>query len=841
MYEAEEKLRQLLLKQPTDEMRQIIFWYDENQSFVEEVDAYELDGLRLIKVTDQNLIWTKYQIEKAYPEESFLLYFDTGRPYDLENPLIDIYLYGQEFKMDAMATLLDEIGMNDRDSEQFFKDHAIFFQNKRRQKEFRDLVVTEPDLTYEKLSLAMFCVLAGVKELSFSILCEKLFLERAQDTNLGWNQIEKFANASEFWGMAEHKYHYTEAEPNMKDFLMSIFVTKLSAEFEGKIPANWEEWDMKPKNNSVVFLNRWMTHTSGKNEYIVVADYVAELLRIDKFLKRKPLEFVGKSDSFREIDSYLSESIAGSLCETSIQFGYLEQLILSRRNTFWQEEFTGIYRLLLAAVRLLKGVSDWEKHADNSDLEFLWHSYETHFFQVDQDYRHFYLEYDRLGNLSDVFHDLQDKIENFYRTGFLNSFSEKWSEAIGTQAKISLPGVLPQEAFYQNFVAPFVKEQKRIIVIVSDALRYEAALELTQELNDSHYYVVEPSVMAGVIPSYTALGMASLLPHDELVYNGKQILVDGQSSQGLENRSRILINKFGEGKANAFRASDILQATKAEMREAFVGGQVYYIYHDAIDATGDHAASEDRVFSAVELAKQELRKLADKLVNHISAANLILTADHGFIYTRDPLQKVDKLPVKWEESLANNRRFYLDYEEGHVEGMHTFEVTAVTKPKVFAHVPKGTMRLAISGSGDKFVHGGSLPQEMMIPVLKIKAERGRDTRKKVAIQLITEMNRITNIVTYLSFLQLQKVTHETLPRMVHAVFVDAEGNVITNEVIFQADSTSESPQERVMKEKFIFANKKYANMTEYYFIMKDAATGELLEKRQFTIDLFYVE
>ena len=96
-------------------------------------------------------------------------------------------------------------------------------------------------------------------------------------------------------------------------------------------------------------------------------------------------------------------------------------------------------------------------------------------------------------------------------------------------------------------------------------------------------------------------------------------------------------------------------------------------------------------------------------------------------------------------------------------------------------------------------------------------------------------------MTYLSFLQLQKVTHETLPRMVHAVFVDAEGNVITNEVIFQADSTSESPQERVMKEKFIFANKKYANMTEYYFIMKDAATGELLEKRQFTIDLFYVE
>lgn len=829
------------MKQPTDRRRRIIFWYDDSQSYRDEVDTYQLGGVLLLKVTDQNLIWTKYQIEKAHPEASFLLYFDTSRPYDIENPLIDIFLYGEEFKMDAMATLMDEIGMTDRDSEQFFKDHTGFFQNKRRQKEFRDLVVGEPALTFEKLSLAMFCVLAGVKELSFSVLCEKLFLETAQGTDTGWNQIAKFADAAEFWLLAERKYHYAAAEPNLRDFLLGVFVTKLSAELEGKIPANWGEWDMQPKNNSVVFLNRWMSHTSGKHDYAAVADYVSEELKIAKFLKRKPLEFAAQSDSFRAMDSYLTETIAATLCETTIPYGQLEQLILSRRNTFWQEEFAGIYRALLAAVRLLKGVAEWEKHAQTSELAFLWSAYETHFFQIDQDYRHFYREYDRLGNLPDVFHELQDKIENFYKNGFLNSFAAKWSEAVGDNRHIDLPGVTRQERFYQQFVEPFVREQKRIIVIVSDALRYEAGQELAQELNDSHYYVVDTTAMAGVIPSYTALGMASLLPHAEIVYNGKQLLVDGQSSQGLENRSRILTNKFGEGKANAFRASDILQATKAEMRDAFVGGQVYYIYHDAIDATGDHAASEDRVFVAVEAAKEELRKLADKLVNNVSAANLILTADHGFIYTRDPLQKVDKLPVKWEESLANNRRFYLDQDPAQVADMHTFAVTAVSEPEVFAHVPKGTMRLAISGSGDKFVHGGSLPQEMMVPVLKIKAERGRDTRKKVAVQLITEMNRITNIVTHLSFLQLQKVTHETLPRTVRAVFVDATGNLITNEVFFQADSMSESPQERVMKEKFIFANKKYANMAEYYFVMEDAATGELLEKRQFTIDLYYVE
>ncbi|MDE1549164.1 BREX-1 system phosphatase PglZ type A [Jeotgalibaca caeni] len=841
MYEAEAKLRLLLEKPMPEKSRRIIFWYDESQLYKEEVDAYEFEGVQLIKVTDSNFIWTKYQIEKAHPDASFLLYFDTGRPHDLQNPLIDIYLYGEEFKMDAMASLMDEIGMTNRESELFFQNHASFFQNKKRQKEFRDLVVHESNLTFDKLSLAMFCVLARVKELSFSVLCEQLFLEESQGRREGWTQIEKFASEAEFWEMAKQKYHYKQTTPTVREFLLSIFVTKLSVELEGKIPANWQAWDMEPKNNSVVFLNRWMNQTKGKEEYAVVADYVAVELQISKFLKRKPLEFVALSDAFRQMDEYLSEAIAETLLSTTVSYDALEKLILSRRNTFWQMEFKGAYQGLLAAVRLFKGVDNWEKQTVDTEQDFLWSGYKNHYFQIDQNYRYFYLAYDRLTNASDHYHHLQEKVENFYKNGFLNDFAEKWSEAIGYSPQIDIPETTKQTDFYQTYVAPFVKDQKRIIVIISDALRYEAGMELARELGDSHYYVVETEAMQGVIPSYTALGMASLLPKDELSYKGNQVLVDGQNSHGLENRRKILQKKFGEGQANAFRARDILQATKSEMREAFVGGQVYYIFHDAIDAMGDNASSEDRVFSAVETAKQELRNLADKLVNNISAANLLITADHGFLYTRDPLMKFDRLPAKMEQSLVNNRRFYLDQNSDEVEGMHTFEVGAVTSPNLFAHIPRGTMRLAISGSGDKFVHGGSLPQEIMVPVLKVKAERGRDTRTKVGVQLITELNRITNVVTHLSFLQLQKVTSTMLSRTVRAYFVDSEGKLVSNEVILLADSTSDSPNDRIIKEKFVFANREYRSMDEYYFVMEDEATGEVVEKRQFTIDLYYFE
>lgn len=840
LYEAEEKL-QKLLKEKKSSFRRIIFWYDESKMYQEEVENYQLETCKVIKVTDQNLVWTKHQIEKVYPCESFLLYFDTTRPHDLANPLIDIYLYGEEFKMDAMATLMDEIGMNDFDSELFFQQHTNFFQSKKRQKEFLELTRQEESLTIPDLFLAVYCVLARVKERSLSVLCEQLFWEESEGKIDTWKQIEKFSYPSNFWEMVEVKYHYQAATPSIQDFLMSLFVTKLSVELEGEIPANWNKWNLEPKNNSVVFLNRWMNHVSGKKSYTIVSEYVAKELKIPKFLKRKPIEFVIKSDSFREMDDYISETIAESICSPTVQYGQLEQTILSRRNSFWQDDYSITYQMLLAAVRLLKGITDWEKHTRTTDLDFLWSAYQTYFFQIDQYYRQFYVFYDQLEQTDEMFHALRDKIENYYKNGFLNDFSEKWSEAIGDSDQIRLSDTTKQNDFYKDYVEPFVKEQKRVFVIISDALRYEIGEELARELGDSHYYTVETKAMQGVVPSYTALGMASLLPHDHLSYKESQVLVDGQPAQGLENRSRILQSKFGEDKAKAFHARDILQMTKIEMREAFSGGLVFYIYHNSIDAMGDHAATEDRVFSGVELAKEEIRKLADKLVNNVSAANLIVTADHGFIYTRNPLLKVDKLSAPITQSIVNSRRFYVDDDPSQQEGTHTFKIDSIDSPKMFVHIPKGTMRLAISGSGDKFVHGGSLPQEIMIPVLKIKAEMGRDMRKKVGIQLISELNRITNVVTYLSFLQVQKVTHDTLPRTVRAYFADAEDNLISNEVFLRAESTSDSPQERILKEKFIFANKEYHSLAEYYFIMEDDSTKEIVEKRQFTIDLFYIE
>jgi PglZ domain len=91
-------------------------------------------------------------------------------------------------------------------------------------------------------------------------------------------------------------------------------------------------------------------------------------------------------------------------------------------------------------------------------------------------------------------------------------------------------------SIYDRHVRPWIEEadSRRAFVIISDAFRYEAAQELTAELNGKYRFGAVLSSQLGVLPSYTALGMASLLPHKSLSYKGADVLVDGHASAAGE-------------------------------------------------------------------------------------------------------------------------------------------------------------------------------------------------------------------------------------------------------------------------------------------------------------------
>jgi hypothetical protein len=54
------------------------------------------------------------------------------------------------------------------------------------------------------------------------------------------------------------------------------------------------------------------------------------------------------------------------------------------------------------------------------------------------------------------------------------------------------------------------------------------------------------------------------------------------------------------GRVTIITYDQLIELNRSELRDRMKGKQVVYIYHNEIDAKGDHAATEKEVFSAVE-------------------------------------------------------------------------------------------------------------------------------------------------------------------------------------------------------------------------------------------------
>jgi hypothetical protein len=109
--------------------------------------------------------------------------------------------------------------------------------------------------------------------------------------------------------------------------------------------------------------------------------------------------------------------------------------------------------------------------------------------------------------------------EDCYSGWFMDQLSLKWGAFLegndGLLNKWKLPSINNQYNFY-NLEIKHLLKKSRIFVIVSDAFRYEVAQELEQIFNGTYRMQAELKPMLGVLPGYTALGMASLLPYKKL-------------------------------------------------------------------------------------------------------------------------------------------------------------------------------------------------------------------------------------------------------------------------------------------------------------------------------------
>ena len=217
----------------------------------------------------------------------------------------------------------------------------------------------------------------------------------------------------------------------------------------------------------------------------------------------------------------------------------------------------------------------------------------------------------------------------------------------------------------------------------------------------------------------------------------------------------------------------------------------HHIFHNVIDKTGHAAGTEAKTFDAVEQAFGELDLIIKKVAN-INGSNMLLTADHGFLFQQDEVATDDAtaLPPAREWTFRD-RRFVICRDISPGAKVKVFDTAAlgvggdwsVAFPLSLGHFP-------LQGSGMKYVHGGISLQEVVLPVVKIHKARTDDTGR-VEVELLRVPAKITTGQLSIALFQDRPALAKVLPRTLR-VGVFAKDGTSLSEIKTQTFDSKET-------------------------------------------------
>jgi hypothetical protein len=340
----------------------------------------------------------------------------------------------------------------------------------------------------------------------------------------------------------------------------------------------------------------------------------------------------------------------------------------------------------------------------------------------------------------------------------------EWTRCIKDAGGMKEVHLLRQSDFYEERIKPI---QKKVVVIVSDALRYEVAQELIGELAKSrHIANLKPAL--AMLPSETKYCKPSLLPHHELKLYGQgdkqDMAVDNHILDTTEKRSEHL-QRFRDG-AICVPFETVAEYNQDKNREIFKHSLVY-IFHDIIDKTG-HDGNAKQVVQSCHEAITELATMIPKIHASYNVTEVYVTSDHGFLFNDIVFAEKDKHKIS-EETLERSSRYYLTNSDKEVSGIVKFpldEVSAmVNSADVFVAVPQGTNRLAASSGGYMFTHGGASMQELIIPVITSRQER-TDSKQPVNVMVLDRKLSMQASRLRFKLLQTEAVSMDMKERLI---------------------------------------------------------------------------
>ena len=828
----------------------IVFWHDDGGEFKDTLPELDLGDVSVIHVDDTPTLEIKIKLELEDLTGKYLLYSAKPQLSPDNDWLLSLRLHSKPFYADLASMSLQELGLDEAALREHMKERLPFLKSRNRLDALKKLI--DPKDNELTVDTKMIAVLAGTGQaelfdILLKIFSEDSFLKELNDEHSSvYKDICKFKLESSFWRLINDKFSYPKDKPKLKDILINLFVTDFVDSIKTSTPASLSHFLIENKtsrNNATVFLSLWRNSVAYYTSYDKIATQLAHELNISKTIDNLEQDAISGCMTFESVEKRLLTILRDDLAQgVFIKPDELRKLIRKRREGHWanpsfknNHDNENIYSVGYEALEHASEILGFRKLHDDvisfDSVESAYKSYIEKYFLMDKRYRLFH-EAARLLEKWDFLKNLIPVIEKCYCNWYLDQLATSWGSVIKSSSsnfldKWKILEIRNQYNFYTRYVKPQLSGSRtRVYVIISDALRYEAAEELCSSLNTKYRFSASLESMLGVLPSYTALGMAALSPHEKISFkqdSAYSVLVDGEPFASNEDRSKLLSKYEGI----AVKSTELSSMKQDEGREFLKNHRLIYIYHNSIDAAGDHAASESNTFESVRKAINDLSNLVNQIINNFNGTHIFVTSDHGFLYQESPTSNNHKteISVKSTSLIKSRKRYVLGNDLGTTSDAWTGNTskTAGTDMGLDFWIPKGRNLFNLVG-GSRYVHGGGMPQEIVIPVIHVKAVKGSEASntaiKKVSVMLLTEFNKMVTNVQKIEFIQTEAVSDRRKPNVLRVSLRDGD-KLISNEQTLTFDSSSSNLDERKRNATIRIISGDYDPKKEYRLTVRD--------------------
>lgn len=786
-----------------------LFWEDESGEYAETVASLDLDGGAILDATGAELA-CKRTILRERPAHDLVVYRSGAKPRFQDDFLYDIKLAATPFTCKMEGIWASECGVP-MALAGVLAEYGRFFNSKERRKALAASVLSKTDDRSLRLAMLAACVgsRAEIPRDAVRDVVKKLLAElgRGQDRTL--RVIYECGLVSTLWSEIFEVVGYaapTGEDPTLEDLALKMLKARCADLICDNAPL---------KADVARILADLASDGRTSKAYDALAREYSDAVVSAVDADRRSMESVGTNDTLSVFDDWIITDMLGRALDGTLRAADAQNELNVRLHTHWFEGYASQYKALAAAVTTLEGIEAYKTECTSATTEReIFDAYCANWYRIDEGYRCFVnaMRKATAPQFRRRAGELVSKVDDSYGK-FLVDLTDRWQLHL-MDSGVYPPSTIPSQSgfFYEKVEKelPTAEKGRRLGVIVSDAMRYEVGADLSAQIAggalSSGRALASASCegMVCMLPSYTQLGMAALLPEGtmEVDLATANVLKDGDATDGLANRQKVA--EAAIPGAMLIQASKVLEEGLPNVEDA----PLVMVYHNAIDKRGDSRDTEGEVFAACEDAITQVMKIAGELL-HAGCGKVLVTADHGFLYQDGQVEEYNFAAADGLNDLAHASGHNLSHGRRYAMGL-TLPKSDVLIEYSSAQLslggegrfafPRGITRLRLRGSGSRYVHGGVSPQENVVPVVTIKRVDARQTAECTGVQgFLCGRPAITGSTVTLDVYQTEPCSEKVNPLTVRVGLYDPDdaSRLLCAEVqTLELASVSQSSEER---------------------------------------------